>query len=101
MRDAAQEVLEYMQGNPLVSLAIAIIAGYAAYKSVVHVKKGNPAVFFVVGVLGFFLGQFVIVYFGIGKILDEISEFRLLFDLVAAYIGSFVLAALVHFIKPL
>jgi uncharacterized membrane protein YeaQ/YmgE (transglycosylase-associated protein family) len=97
----AQEVLEYMQGNPLVSLAIAIVAGYAAYKSVVHVKKGNPALFFVVGVLGFFLGQFAILYFGVGKYLDEISEFRLLFDLIAAYIGSFVLASLIHFVKPL
>lgn len=90
-----------MQGNPLASLAIAIVAGYAAYKSVVHAKKGNPALFFILGLLGFFLGQFAILYFGLGKLLDELSEFRLLFDLLAAYIGSFVLTSLIHFIKPL
>ena len=33
--------------------------------------------------------------------LEKLPEFRYLFDLLTAYLGSFVVAAMVHFIKPL
>jgi hypothetical protein len=32
--------------------------------------------------------------------LETISQVRLLFDFIAAYIGSFVVAAIIHFIRP-
>jgi hypothetical protein len=32
--------------------------------------------------------------------LVNIANLRIVFDLIAAYIGSFVLAAIIHFIKP-
>jgi hypothetical protein len=40
-------------------------------------------------------------YFGLKEHLEKISEFRLLLDFIAAYIGSFIVATLIHFVKPL
>jgi hypothetical protein len=54
-----------------------------------------------IGVFGLFLSQFVILFFGLQEYLETIPEFRLLFDFIAAYVGSFVVAAIIHFIKPL
>ena len=100
MKEIALAVLDYLQQNLLVSLVIAVIAGFAGMKSVSFAKKTNPALFFIVGALGVFLGQFAILYFGLKAILDEIPEFRLLFDLLAAYIGSFIIASLVNMFSP-
>ncbi len=100
MKEVAQEALKYLQDNLLLSIVIAALAGFAGMKSVSLAKKTNPALFFIVGALGVFLGQFAILYFGIKGIIDQVSEFRLLFDLLAAYIGSFIIAALVNFFSP-
>jgi hypothetical protein len=40
-------------------------------------------------------------YFGIDQILRELSNFRILFDFIAAYIGSFAVASVIHMIKPM
>ena len=101
MREIAEETWRYLQENLLVTFAIAFIAGIAAFKTVVYEKRGNPVFFLIVGLLGTFLGQFAILYFGLKEILDQIAEFRLFFDLLAAYIGSFVVVSLIHFLKPL
>ena len=100
MREIAEEVLNYFQDNLLVILLIAFIAGFAAVKSVAIAKKGNPALYFIVGVLGAFIGQFGILYVGLEKILEQIPDFRFFFDFLAAYIGAFVLASLIHVFKP-
>mgnify|MGYP001588889417 CR=1 FL=1 len=100
MKEAAQEALKYLQDNLLLSIVIAALAGFAGMKTVSFAKKTNPALFFIVGALGVFLGQFAILYFGLKAILDEIPEFRLLFDLLAAYIGSFIIASLVNMFSP-
>src|SRR3972149_8571810 len=96
MKEAAQEALKYLQDSLLVSIVSAALAGFAGMKSVSLAKKTNPAVFFIVGALGLFLGQFAILYFGLKGIIDEVSAFRLFFDLLAAYIGSFIVASLVN-----
>jgi uncharacterized membrane protein YeaQ/YmgE (transglycosylase-associated protein family) len=101
MREIAEEAWRYLQDNLLVMLAIALLAGVAAFKTVVYEKRGNPILFFVVGLFGTFLGQFAILYFGLKEILDQIAEFRLFFDLLAAYIGSFVVISFIHFLKSL
>jgi len=101
MKETAQETLQYLQENLLISVVIAFVAGFAAYKTVVHSKKTNPALFFIVGLLGSFLGQFAIRYLGIKEVLDQVSAFQLFFDFFAAYIGSFVVATIYNFIKPL
>ena len=100
MKEVAQEALKYLQDNLLLSIVIAALAGFAGMKSVSLAKKTNPALFFIVGALGVFLGQFAMLYFGLKGILDEVSQFRLLFDLLAAYVGSFIIAALVNFFSP-
>ena len=101
MKETAQVVLQYFQENLLATLLIAVVAGFAAVKSVAVLKKGNPALYFIVGLLGAFLGQFAILYFGLNEIIDQIPSFRLFFDLLAAYLASFVLASLINFLKPL
>lgn len=100
MKEVALAALDYVKENLLVSLVIAVIAGFAGMKSVSLAKKTNPALFFIVGALGVFLGQFAILYFGLKGILDEVSAFRLVFDLLAAYIGSFIVATLVNIFSP-
>src|SRR3972149_8113830 len=100
MKEAAQEALKYLQDNLLLSIVIAALAGFAGMKSVSLAKKTNPALFFIVGALGVFLGQFAILYFGLKGIIDEVSAFRLFFDLLAAYIGSFIVASLVNIFSP-
>jgi uncharacterized membrane protein YeaQ/YmgE (transglycosylase-associated protein family) len=98
--EITQQVIEYLKANAVLALAIAFIAGLAATKSVAHERHAGVFTYFVVGAVGFFLGQFAMVYFGLQDYLKEVSQFRILFDFVAAYVGSFVVAATIHFIKP-
>jgi uncharacterized membrane protein YeaQ/YmgE (transglycosylase-associated protein family) len=101
MGEVAEETWRYLQDNLLVMLAISLVAGFAAFKTVVYEKRGNPAIFFSVGLLGTFLGQFAILYFGLKGILDQIAAFRFFFDLLAAYIACFIVVSFIHFLKPL
>ena len=100
MKEIAQAVLAYIQENLLVSLVFAVIAGFAGMKTVSFAKKTNPALFFIVGALGVFLGQFAILYFGLKEIIDQVSEFRFVFDLLAAYVGSFIVASIINIFSP-
>ena len=100
MQEAAQEVLTYLQGNVIVSLVIAFVAGFAASKTVAYERRFGALFFLIIGVLGLFLGEFVVVYFRLEEILESISELRILFDLIAAYVGAFFFAAIIHFVKP-
>ncbi len=101
MQEIAQQVINYLKANPAPSLGIAFISGIAAIKSVAHDRSTGVLVYLMVGLIGFFLGQFVIFYFGFQEYLQEISAFRILFDLIAAYVGSFIVAAIIHFIRPM
>ena len=100
MREIAAEVLQYFQENLLAAVVIAFIAGFLASKTVAHGGKGNTALYFFVGALGSFLGQFAIRYFGLKETLDQVAGLWLIFDLAAAYLGSFVVAAVIHFLRP-
>ena len=100
MKEVAQEALKYLQDNLLLSIVLAAVAGFAGMKTVSQAKKTNPALFFIVGALGVFLGQFAIRYLGIKDVLDQVSEFSVIFDLLAAYIGAFVVGAIVHMFSP-
>jgi uncharacterized membrane protein YeaQ/YmgE (transglycosylase-associated protein family) len=100
LQEIAQQVFAYLQGSLLVSLTIAVVAGFAAIKTVAYDRKSGVILFVIVGMLGLFLGEFMIFYFKLDEYLEKISEFRLVFDLIAAYVGSFVVAAIIHFIKP-
>lgn len=101
MNETAAEVLRYLQDNLLWSLVIAFANGFLASKTVMHWGRSNMAVYFVIGVLGTFLGQFGVRYSGVQEILDQVSSMSLLFDFVIAYLGSFIVATFVHFFKPM
>lgn len=101
MQEVALQVIDYLKANPVLALSTAVIAGVAASKSVAHDQGGGIIVYFAVGLVGFFLGELMIFYFGFQEYLEKISEFRFLFDLVAAYVGSFVVAATLHFVNPM
>jgi len=98
--ETLEKVAAYLQPNPVLSLGVAFVAGFAAMKTVAYDQRAGFILFSLVGVVGLFVGEFVLVYYGLDQYLEPISEFRFLFDLIAAYIGSFLVAAIIHFIKP-
>ena len=100
MGEALEKVATYLQPNPILALGIAFVAGFAAIKTVARDRRAGFVLFLLIGVIGLFLGEFVLIYFGLDEYLETISQFRLLFDFLAAYIGSFVVAAIIHFIRP-
>jgi uncharacterized membrane protein YeaQ/YmgE (transglycosylase-associated protein family) len=101
MQEAAQAVSHYLLGNPVLYLGVAFIAGFAASKTVAYEGKAGFFLYLLIGVFGLFLSQFVILFFGLQAYLEKLPEFRVLFDFLAAYIGSFIVAAIIHFIKPM
>ena len=100
MGETLEKVAAYLQPNPVLSLGVAFVAGFAAMKTVAYDQRAGFILLSLVGVVGLFLGEFVLLYYGLDEYLEPISEFRSLFDLIAAYIGSFIVAAIIHFIKP-
>ncbi|HEX7229603.1 MAG TPA: hypothetical protein VF452_04360 [Candidatus Binatia bacterium] len=100
MGETVGRVAAYLQPNPVLSLGVAFVAGFAAMKTVAYDQRAGFILFALVGVVGLLLGEFVLLYYGLDEYLERISEFRLFFDLIAAYIGSFIVAAIIHFIKP-
>ncbi|OGQ78265.1 MAG: hypothetical protein A3F90_00545 [Deltaproteobacteria bacterium RIFCSPLOWO2_12_FULL_60_19] len=100
MKEIAIEVLGYFQGNLLAALAVAFLMGLLANKTVDKWGKGNIILYLVIGALGSFVGQFASRYIGLKGILDQVAGLWLLFDLVIAYLGSFVVATLFHMLKP-
>lgn len=100
MSEIAHQTFAYFRASPLASLVIAFIAGFCASKTVVLGSRANILIYFVVGIVGSFLAQSVIFYFGAREVLDQMPSFRAFLDLLAAYVGSFIIAALIHFIKP-
>jgi uncharacterized membrane protein YeaQ/YmgE (transglycosylase-associated protein family) len=98
--ETVQRVAAYLQPNPVLSLGLAFVAGFAAMKTVAYDKRAGFILFALVGLVGLILGEFVLIYYGLDEYLQPISEFRILFDFIAAYVGSFIVAAIIHFIKP-
>jgi len=98
--ESAQEVFAYLQGSVIVSLGLAFVAGFAATKTVAHERRFGVLFFLVVGLLGLFLGEFMLVYSGIVEYLENVAELRILIDIIVAYLGSFFVTAIIHFVKP-
>jgi uncharacterized membrane protein YeaQ/YmgE (transglycosylase-associated protein family) len=98
--ETAQEVFTYLQGGVIVALAIAFLAGLAAVKTVAYERRSRLVFFLLVGILGLFLGEFMLGYLNFDEYLENVAELRILIDFIAAYLGSFFIAAIVHFIKP-
>ena len=101
MRETAQVVFHYFLGSPVIYLGMALIAGLAASKTVAYDGRAGFFLYLLVGAFGLFLSQFVILFFGLQEYLQKLPEFRVLFDFLTAYVGSFIVAAIIHFIKPM
>jgi uncharacterized membrane protein YeaQ/YmgE (transglycosylase-associated protein family) len=100
MREIAQQVVAYLLGNPLLSIGLAFVAGFAAMKSVTSEGGWGVIASVLIGAVGLFLSQFMLVSTGLLHYIEPIAQFRILFDFIAAYIGAFVIAAAIHFVKP-
>ena len=100
MGEVLSKVASYLQPNPLVSLGLAFVAGFAAVKTVAYDRRVGVISFVLVGIFGLIFGEFVLFYYRLDEYLESISQFRIVFDFIAAYIGSFIVAAVIHFIKP-
>lgn len=101
MEETAREVIEYLQENLWAMIPIAVFAGFAASKTVAWAKRGNILMYILVGVLGAFLGRYAILYLDLEGIIGALPQFRFVFDFIAAYVGAFVVAAIINFLKPL
>ena len=101
MKEAAQQALDYLRAAPLLTLGLAFLAGFAASKTVASEWRWGVVSWLFVGASGLFLSQFLLLIFGFQEYLENLPEFRILFDLIGAYIGSFFVAALIHFLRPL
>jgi len=101
MQEIALETWQYLQDNLLVALVVAFIMGFLAMKTVTHWGKSNIAVYFLVGALGTFVGQFAVRLIGLKPILDQVAGMWLIFDVIIAYIGAFIIAAIAHLFKPM
>ena len=97
----AEGVIAYFQDHLLITIVFGLLVGFLASKTVAIGREGRLAFFLAIGLIGSFIGQFAILYLGLDRIFEHVYQFRLFFDLLAAYIGSFLLASLVHFFKLL
>ena len=100
MQQITQDILIYFQLNPVLSLVIAFIAGFLATRIVAAERRPGVLGFTVIGLCGFFIGHFMIAYYNYTEYLDSLMELRVLADMIAAFIGSFVIAGVIHFIRP-
>jgi uncharacterized membrane protein YeaQ/YmgE (transglycosylase-associated protein family) len=83
-----------------VSLVIALSAGFLATRIVASERRPGAIGFTIVGILGLFLAQLVILFFGLNEYLEDLHELRNIVYLVAAFVGAFFIATILHFIKP-
>ena len=100
LQEAAQEVVTYLQSNPLLLLCIALVAGFVANKTVSYERRLGYISLLIVGLIGLFLGEFMLFYFKLVDYLEDFAGLRILIDFIAAFVGSFVVAAIIHFVKP-
>jgi len=100
VQEIFQNILAYIQENPVLSLVIAFISGFLATRAVAAERRPGVIGFTIIGVIGFFLGHFVINFFDFSEYLESLKGLRIAIDLMASFIGSFVIAGIFHFVKP-
>ena len=100
MQEIVRQVIDYLLGSPVLSMGLAFVAVFAAVKSVSSDAGWGIISSVLIGAIGLFLSQFMLISTGLLQYIEPISQFRILFDLIAAYIGAFVIAAMIHFVKP-
>jgi len=100
MQEAALEALIYSIDNPVLTLVIALLAGFLASKIVAADRRPGFFGFTIIGLIGFFLSHFVLSYYQLSETLDNLHQLRIFIDLVATFFGSFIIAGVIHFLKP-
>jgi uncharacterized membrane protein YeaQ/YmgE (transglycosylase-associated protein family) len=100
LQESAQEVIAYLQESVFLFLAIAFVAGLAADKTVAYERRSSVLFFLIIGIVGLFLGEFVLFYANLDEYLAGIIDFRIVIDFIVAYLGAFFIAAIIHFVKP-
>jgi uncharacterized membrane protein YeaQ/YmgE (transglycosylase-associated protein family) len=101
MQEIALDTWQYLQDNLVVALILAMIMGFLALKTVTHWGKSNIAVYFIVGAVGMFVGQFAVRLVGLKGLLDQVEGMWFLFDALIAYVGAFIVATIAHLLKPM
>jgi uncharacterized membrane protein YeaQ/YmgE (transglycosylase-associated protein family) len=101
LEDAALQVVEYLRGEPIVTLALSFVVGFGATETVSSEWSSGVILWLLVGFFGLFVSQFTLLTVGLEQYLNHLPEFRIVFDLLAGYLGSFFVAATFHFLKPL
>ena len=100
MQESALESLIYVIDNPILTLFIVILAGFLSTRLVAAERRPGVIGFTIIGLIGFFLSRLVLSYFQLNETLDSLHALRIFIDLLAAFVGSFVFAGIIHFIKP-
>ena len=100
MRELFEPAIVYLRSNLLVYLAIALIAGGAACRSITSDRLSGPVVYCLIGITGLFLSQLLFIHFDLVRTLEQIGNFRILVDFCAAYAASLIIAAIVNAINP-
>jgi uncharacterized membrane protein YeaQ/YmgE (transglycosylase-associated protein family) len=100
VEEIAREAASYIQAHLASSVLVAVLTGFAACKSVTSDWKYFNIVFILVGFLGFFLGQLMILSLGLKEFLNLLPEFTWLFDIIIGFVGSFIVATVLNFFKP-
>jgi uncharacterized membrane protein YeaQ/YmgE (transglycosylase-associated protein family) len=101
LEDTALQVVEYLCGGPIVTLAIAFLAGFGGTETVSSEWSSGVILWLLVGFFGLFVSQFTLLTLDLEQYLNHLPEFRIMFDLIAGYFGSFFVATIFHFLKPL
>ena len=76
MEETARQVTAYLQASPFLNLVIACLSGFAASKAVASESRSNWLLSLVIGLLGFFLAEFVIFFFGFVEYLDQLEPMK-------------------------
>jgi len=100
MKELVLDSLIYIIDNPVLTVVISFIAGFLATRIAAPNRRFGSMASFVIGLMGFFLGHFVLSYNQLNEYLGSLLELRIIIDLLAAFVGSFVIAGIIHFIKP-
>ncbi len=100
MQENALESLIYVINHPISTLFIVILAGFLSTRLVAAERRPGVIGFTIIGLFGFFLSHFMLTYAGSNEYLNGLRELRVIIELIAAFIGSFFIAAIINFLKP-
>ncbi|MGH7810832.1 MAG: hypothetical protein ACREP5_11200, partial [Candidatus Binatia bacterium] len=98
MRETVLEALIYIIDHPVLTLVLVFLSGFLASRIVLSDRRPGVLGFSIIGLLGFFLGHFMISYMAWNERLDGLRELRVIVEFLAACIGSFVIAGIAHLV---